>query len=118
MSISRTVHRGQESQREFSLPRPQERDHLISRRLCVAWYPQPAEVGLELDGQRLVTSVRARHAVESVSQLDQHQLSLAHVPKTRGEAALLADLLARFDKGAAPVLQLRLRISRRDLGPD
>jgi hypothetical protein len=41
-------------------------------------------VGLELDRQRIVTSMRACHPVERLSDLDQHQLGCAHVPKTRG----------------------------------
>ena len=79
----------------------------MSRRPRFAWNAQPPEVGLQPDRERLVTAVRARHAVERLSQSDQHQLSLAHVPKTRGALALLTDLRASLDEGPDRAFQVR-----------
>jgi hypothetical protein len=56
---------------------------MLSRSQLIAGNAQPPQAGLNVAGQRGVAAVRAGHRLQHLSNLDQHQLVLAHYPKKR-----------------------------------
>ena len=71
---------------------------MLSWRQLVTGNSEPPEAGLYVTRQRGLAAVRTSHFLQHLPDLDQHQLLLAHAPKTLGAPSLPGESFPRFDE--------------------
>ena len=82
---------------------------MLSRSQLIAGNAQPPEAGLNVAGQRGVAAERAGHCLQHLSNLDQHQLVLAHYPKKRAGRSSYRDGASRASRVSMKALTARSR---------
>ncbi len=82
---------------------------MLSRSQLIARNTQPPEACLNMARQRCVAAVRAGHRLQDLSNVDQHQLLLAHYLKKRAGRSGYRDGVSRASRVSMKALTARSR---------